>query len=623
MIDAKIRLGERPARELRLVDQNLQPTRQPIDPDHVTVAKLADGAAAGGLRRHMQRRRGLAGSARQPPVRHQRDLETSILQDAQRRHQLVQLRHAVGARALEAHDDDDVAVQFAGAKRLLHFLLRLEHPRGRLDHHARRRKRARLDDGAAQRPLQHAQPARRRKRRRRAAQHALVAALFRRGLERHGAVFEPGLDHVIGEALAPDGARVAVQQARAQQFADQHRHAARRLKMVHVGLAVGINARQQRRHLGQIGEIVPCQRNARRRRHRDHVDGEVGRAARRMQADDAVHHRALVDDMADGRVGIALGRQLQHTFGGQNRQRLAQRRVGVDEGRAWQMQAHDLHQHLVGVGGAVERAGPRRMVGFGLSLQQIGAARLALRVKLSDVGLLVVREARRHRPRRHEHRRQMAERQRADQQPRHDLVAHAQIHRSVEHLVRQRNRRRHGDDVAREQRQVHARLALGDAVAHRGHATRDLRRRAHRAGGALDDLGVGLVGLMRRKHVVIGGDDGEIGRVAVLERRLVARRAGREAVGEIGAAQSLSGRAGRGRLLDALKIGRTMRVAALDEARGDFADPGLHGHQVSSRYDFRHIGRNRGFRQREALGAGPRAPRLTISPAYIEGGGRA
>ena len=62
-------------------------------------------------------------------------------------------------------------------------------------------------------------------------------------------------------------------------------------------------------------------------------------------------------------------------------QRVAKRRVRVDEGGARQMEAHDLHQHLIGVGGAVEGAGPRRVIGRRLGLQQIGARRPCLRRK--------------------------------------------------------------------------------------------------------------------------------------------------------------------------------------------------------------------------------------------------
>ncbi len=101
----------------------------------------------------------------------------------------------------------------------------------------------------------------------------------------------------------------------------------------------------------------------------------------------------------------------------------------------------------------------------------------------------------------------MAERKRADQEARHDLVADAEIDRRVEHVVRQRDRRRERDHVAGEERQLHARLALGDAVAHRRHAARDLRRAADRARRLLDEIGKAGERLMRRQHVVIGGDD--------------------------------------------------------------------------------------------------------------------
>ena len=45
----------------------------------------------------------------------------------------------------------------------------------------------------------------------------------------------------------------------------------------------------------------------------------------------------------------------------------------------------------------------------------------------------------------------------------------------VERLVAQRHDRRQRDDVAAEQRQLHARAALRDAVAHGRHAARNLR----------------------------------------------------------------------------------------------------------------------------------------------------
>ena len=46
---------------------------------------------------------------------------------------------------------------------------------------------------------------------------------------------------------------------------------------------------------------------------------------------------------------------------------------------------------------------------------------------------------------------------------------------------------RHGDEVAAEQRQVHARAPLGDAVAHGGHAAGDLGCSVHLAHGIADE----------------------------------------------------------------------------------------------------------------------------------------
>ena len=83
----------------------------------------------------------------------------------------------------------------------------------------------------------------------------------------------------------------------------------------------------------------------------------------------------------------------------------------------------------------------------------------------------------------------MAEAQRADQQAGHDLVADAQHQGGVEGVVGQGDGGGHGDHVAGEQRQLHARLALGDAVAHGRYAAGHLGGGAGLAGGVLDMSG--------------------------------------------------------------------------------------------------------------------------------------
>ena len=256
-------------------------------------------------------------------------------------------------------------------------------------------------------------------------------------------------------------------------------------------------------------------------RHGDQVDRVVGRAAGRMQPDDAVHDRPFVDHLACRRIGVAELGDSQRTLRRLPGQRVAQRRAGVDEGGARHMQAHDLHQHLVGVGRAVEGAGARPVIGFRLGFQQFGAADLAFGVELADLRLLVIGDACGHRPSGDEHRRQVAEGERRDRQPRHDLVADAEIDGSVEHVVRQADCGRHGDHVAREQRQLHAGLALGDAVAHGRHAARNLGDAARLARRLLDHRRISLEGLMRRQHVVVGGDDAEVGHPVAAERHLL------------------------------------------------------------------------------------------------------
>ena len=201
------------------------------------------------------------------------------------------------------------------------------------------------------------------------------------------------------------------------------------------------------------------------------------------------------------------------------------------------MQAHHLHQHLVGVGGAVEGAGAGAVVGGHLRGEQLVAAGLALGVALAHLGLFLVGQAGRHWPGRHEQGRQVAEAQRADQQAGDDLVAHAQAQGGVEHVVRQRHGGGHGDGLAAGDADLHARLALGDAVAHGRHPAGHLADRADLVQGLADQRREALVGLVRGEHVVVGGDDGHVGRIGQAQGLLVRAAAAGHAVGGVGALQ--------------------------------------------------------------------------------------
>ncbi|MNY26347.1 hypothetical protein D3C86_1601900 [compost metagenome] len=120
----------------------------------------------------------------------------------------------------------------------------------------------------------------------------------------------------------------------------------------------------------------------------------------------------------------------------------------------------------------------------------------------------------------------------------HDLVADAEIDGGVEHVVRQADAGRHGDSVAGKQRKLHAGLALCHAVAHGGNRARHLCYAASFFCRIADDRREGLIGLMRRKHVVIGGDDAEIGNPVAGKDVLVGGGTDGKSMREIAAGQN-------------------------------------------------------------------------------------
>ena len=348
----------------------------------------------------------------------------------------MQLRHAVGARALVAHHRDEIAFEFTGVEQRQQVLLVAHHHRLGAHHPVLWLHRRDLDHAAAQIALQQAQATITAERFSDRAQHAGVCALFGHRAPGQGVAIEPGLVGVGRQALAHDGGHVAVQQASAQQFLHQVAHAACRVKVVHVGTAVGVDAGQQGHHAGEFGEIVPVDQHASCARHRHQVHGVVGRATGGHQADDGVDDGLLTDDVgeADGVAAGAPGvdHHAPHHFA---RERIAQRRAGVDERRARQVQTHDFHQHLVAVGGAIEGAGAGAVVGPRLAFQQGFAAHQTLGVLLAHLGLGVVREPGGHGAGGHKRGAEVAVLRGAHEQTGHDLVADAKEKRGVEHVV--------------------------------------------------------------------------------------------------------------------------------------------------------------------------------------------
>ena len=268
----------------------------------------------------MDRRRHLAGGAGHAPVGDQRHLVTAVLQHAEERREFVQLRHAVGLRPLEAHHGDEIALQLAGLEGCCQLALVDEHPRRRLDHTMLRGHGGDLGHAASQVAFQHAQAALGRERPLGRTQDGFVEALRRSVTPDQLITVEERLLDIAAQALADHGVHILMQQAGVEQRAHHEGHAAAGMEMVHVGLAVGVDLRQRRHHLGKIGHVLPGQLDAGGTSERRNMQGVVGRTAGGVERDHRIDDGFLVHHPAQREIVARLRRQagdLPRSFPGQ------------------------------------------------------------------------------------------------------------------------------------------------------------------------------------------------------------------------------------------------------------------------------------------------------------------
>ena len=84
----------------------------------------------------------------------------------------------------------------------------------------------------------------------------------------------------------------------------------------------------------------------------------------------------------------------------------------------------------------------------------------------------------------------------------------------------------------------------------------------------LDAIRIVCVGMVRRKHVVVGGDDTEIRRALDFQAKLILPCGG-VGVGEVGTAHTIARRRFFRALFDALQITCAAGATALNQALGD------------------------------------------------------
>ena len=169
----------------------------------------------------------------------------------------------------------------------------------------------------------------------------------------------------------------------------------------------------------------------------------------------------------------------------------------------------------------------------------------------------------------------MTELQCADQEARHDLVAYTQTQHGIKHTVGKCDGRRHGDDIAREQRQLHARHALRYAIAHGRNATGELRNGARLTRGGLDDLRKSRQRLVRGEHIVIGRDNADIRFADFAQGEFAGWWFGGKGMRKIGTGDTATRGTGAACGGNTGKIGFARYRAARLNARGDGRDDGV------------------------------------------------
>ena len=180
------------------------------------------------------------------------------------------------------------------------------------------------------------------------------------------------------------------------------------------------------------------------------------------------------------------------------------------------------------------------MVGRRLCGNEIRLGCLTACIRFSNGRFLFVGQTRRHRSCWDKEHRQVPKTQGSHQHTGHNFVAHTKAERRIKHVMGQRNCGRHGNHITRKQRQIHAGLPLSDPITHRGDTACDLSHRTQPFCCFLDERWIALVRRVRAEHIVVRGDNRDIGHQFICQAILVLARASRHAVGQITARQMAS-----------------------------------------------------------------------------------
>ncbi len=196
----------------------------------------------------MNRGRHLAGGAGHTSIGYQRNMAPRILQIRQCRRQCMQFRHAIGTRPLKTHHRNEIAIERACLVRIHECFLRIKQDCRCFDNTMLLLDRRHLDDRASKIALQQTQAAVLGKRFGCRAQYAQVSAFLWRRTPYRCIAFKERLRAMRAQPATKHRHHIVMQESGIEQFADYKAGTTGRMKMVHVGFTVRIDARHQRHH---------------------------------------------------------------------------------------------------------------------------------------------------------------------------------------------------------------------------------------------------------------------------------------------------------------------------------------------------------------------------------------
>ncbi len=303
-----------------------------------------------------------------------------------------------------------------------------------------------------------------------ALEHHQSAGVHDRRLAHHLAVRARVVGQFVLERRAEDREALAVQRAALQQHAQHVVHAAHGVQVLGEKAPAGLHVRDQRRLLRDPGEVIQRESDPRFMGDCGDMQSRVGRAAGRGNRRAGVLQTFLRHQVARARPAGA--QKLHHhaaCFARGGRPFLGHRGHG---GRARQREAQGLGDHRHRVGGELAGTGAQRRQAHALELVELGGLHFAGHHRADRLEGIEHRDvaplppAGRGRAAVHEDRRQVE----TDDGHHHagqGLVAARESHQRIVGVPSAHGFHAIGDDLARGERELHARVAHRHRIGHR------------------------------------------------------------------------------------------------------------------------------------------------------------